>query len=122
MSKANHEIALLIATAFLFIRTVFRSVELSEGFGGKLANNEVEFMILDGVMVILASIVLTVWHPGYGFQGRWNEAGFRFRTSKPKGDQESPETIAVGSSESEKVEPNVSEAVAPGSQTTSHKG
>ena len=80
-------------------------------------------MILDGVMVILSTIFLTIWHPGHGFQGRWNEAGFRFRTSKVRGDQENPETVAVGGSgSSEKVEPNVSEAVTSGSQTTSHKG
>ncbi|UPK91493.1 hypothetical protein LCI18_002428 [Fusarium solani-melongenae] len=92
--------ALFGATACLFIRTVFRSVELSEGFAGKLANQEIEFMILDGVMVILASIFLTIWHPGYGFGKRWNEAGFRFRTSKARIDQEeTPQTVSSGGSE-----------------------
>ncbi|UQC86486.1 RTA1 like protein [Colletotrichum lupini] len=86
----------LFLFAFLFIRTVFRSVELSEGFGGKLANQEVEFMILDGTMIILACSCLTIFHPGYGFGKRWNEAKFRFRASKAKG---SPQTITPGSSE-----------------------
>ncbi|KAK7424071.1 phospholipid-translocating ATPase rsb1 [Neonectria punicea] len=75
--------ALFGATTCLFIRTIFRAIELSEGFAGKLANQEVEFMILDGVMVIL-----------------WNEAGFRFRTSKDTVNQEeTPQTIAPSSSE-----------------------
>ncbi|KAK1716714.1 hypothetical protein CaCOL14_011683 [Colletotrichum acutatum] len=92
--------ALFGATAFLFIRTVFRSVELSEGFGGKLANQEVEFMILDGTMIILACSCLTIFHPGYGFGKRWNEAKFRFRTSKSKINQEgTPQTITPGGSE-----------------------
>lgn len=92
--------ALFGATAFLFIRTVFRSVELSEGFGGKLANQEVEFMILDGTMIILACSCLTIFHPGYGFGKRWNEAKFRFRASKSKFNQEeTSQTITPGSSE-----------------------
>ncbi|OHE92726.1 RTA1 like protein [Colletotrichum orchidophilum] len=92
--------AIFGATAFLFVRTVFRSVELSEGFGGKLANQEVEFMILDGTMIILACLCLTIWHPEYGFGKRWNEAEFRFRTSKAKVNQEeASHTITPGSSE-----------------------
>ncbi len=96
------------ATGLLFIRTVFRSVELSQGFGGKLANNEVEFMVLDGVMVILASICMTVFHPGFGFQGRWRDAGFRFRKPKVVADPEDPQTTAGSSEGSEKVGPEVS--------------
>ncbi|KAK1623517.1 RTA1 like protein [Colletotrichum phormii] len=99
--------ALFGATAFLFIRTVFRSVELSEGFGGKLANQEVEFMILDGTMIILACLCLTIFHPGVGFGKRWNEAKFRFRTSKAKINQEEiSQTITPGGSE--KVAPETS--------------
>jgi len=70
--------AVLLATTTLFIRTVFRSVELSEGFGGKLANEEVTFMILDGVMVIIATICMTGMHPGFAFGKRWNDASFAF--------------------------------------------
>ncbi|KAN0110756.1 RTA1 like domain containing protein [Hyaloscypha variabilis] len=60
-------ITLGIATACLFIRTVFRSVELSGCFTGKLANSQVQFMILDGVMVLVVCISLTVMHSGIGF-------------------------------------------------------
>lgn len=81
-------VALFFATICLFIRTVFRSVELSEGFSGKLANNEVEFMVLDGVMVILASIALTIKHPGRVFRKRWPETKFPFWNSNPKNNQE----------------------------------
>ena len=67
-------------------------------------------MILDGVMVILATTCLTVFHPGFGFQGRWNEAGFPFRTSKTKRNREDPQaTVAESSENSEKVGPQVSE-------------
>lgn len=99
--------ALFTATALLFVRTVFRSVELSEGFGGKLANNQIEFMILDGVMVILASVCLTIWNPGFGFDGRWNEAEFPFAAKKDKVDQEDQHSPASGSND--QVEPAILE-------------
>lgn len=68
-------------------------------------------MVLDGVMVILASICMTVWHPGYGFAKRWNDAKFPFRIRKATNAEEEPQTAtATGSDNGEKVEPNVSEA------------
>lgn len=63
-------------------------------------------MILDGVMVILASICLTIWHPGYGFGKRWNEAGFPFFTPKVKADQEAPQMSSPDGNK--KVEPDMS--------------
>jgi hypothetical protein len=69
---------LLLADVTLFIRTLFRSVELSQGFGGKLANSQVQFMVLDGCMVIIACSCMTFMHPGYAFQKRWNDAKFPF--------------------------------------------
>jgi hypothetical protein len=61
---------LLLADATLFVRTLFRSVELSQGFGGKLANSQVQFMILGGCMVIMACSCMTLIHSGYAFQKR----------------------------------------------------
>lgn len=58
-------------------------------------------MILDGVMVILATICLTVFHPGTGVGRRWNEAKFRFRMSKK--DKADAEAAQVSSNGSEKV-------------------
>ena len=86
--KANSREVTFTATALLFARTVFRAVELSGGFTGTLANNETKFMVLDGVMVILACLCLTAWHPGLGFAGRWKEAEFPFFTSKGQQDRE----------------------------------
>lgn len=88
-------VALALATVCLFIRTVFRSVELSGGFGGHLANSEVQFMVLDGVMVIIACACLTVMHPGIGFGDKWNASKVSFGGKKqgPVGVvEESPES------------------------------
>ncbi|KAF2271318.1 RTA1 like protein [Westerdykella ornata] len=101
--------SLFTATALLFVRTVFRAVELSQGFSGKLANSEVEFMVLDGVMVILASLCLTIWNPGYGFGQRWNEAKFEFGSKTGKGERDAEAQQTPESRSTEKVEPEVSE-------------
>ena len=56
--------AIGIATITILIRCSFRVAELSDGFGGSLANNQVSFMILEGAMIIIASFFLTIAHPG----------------------------------------------------------
>jgi hypothetical protein len=74
--------SLALATLCIFIRSVFRVAELSEGFKGHLANNQISFMILDGTMVIIACFALTIMHPGRGFGRVWEEANFTFLVGK----------------------------------------
>jgi len=71
-----------LATLTVFVRSVFRCVELREGFRGKLANQEVTFMVLEGAMIVIAVAVLTIWHPGWAFRGRWQEAGWSLRADR----------------------------------------
>ena len=84
LDKADELLALAAATLFIFIRSCFRVAELQEGFDGKLANQQVTFMILEGAMVILAVFVLTILHPAIAFQGEWHKANFAIRKSKDK--------------------------------------
>ncbi|KAK3389578.1 putative RTA1 domain protein [Podospora didyma] len=77
-------IALTLATIFIFIRCVFRVAELSDGFNGKLANQQESFMVLEGLMMTLAAIALTVYNPGRSFQGKWTLMNFSFRNSSTK--------------------------------------
>lgn len=67
--------ALGLATVAVFVRSVFRCAELREGFRGKLANQQVTFMDLEGGMIVIVVGLLTVWHPGLLFQGNWQHAG-----------------------------------------------
>lgn len=57
-------IAIFLAGLFIFVRSVFRCAELSNGFGGALANDQITFMVLEGTMMILACGLLTFFHPG----------------------------------------------------------
>jgi len=77
----TRDLALLVSTIAILIRSSFRVAELSGGFHGALANNETTFMVLDGVMIIAAIAVLTVLHPGVSFQGAWSAANFTLRKS-----------------------------------------
>ncbi|KAF7887729.1 hypothetical protein EAF00_010023 [Botryotinia globosa] len=72
---------LCLATVTILIRSIYRCVELSGGFNGPLfIGHEVEFMILEGVMIAIACIGLTVIHPGIAMRGAWLEANFKFRS------------------------------------------
>ncbi|PGH29064.1 hypothetical protein GX50_08196 [[Emmonsia] crescens] len=60
-------VALSLATLFIFIRCVYRIAELSGGWDGPLLKDEPLFFALEGVMIVLAVLVLNAFHPGRGF-------------------------------------------------------
>jgi hypothetical protein len=41
-------------------------------------------MVLDGAMVLSTCIIMCVQHPGIGFDGKWTELSFKWRSSKDK--------------------------------------
>ncbi|KAI5249727.1 putative RTA1 domain protein [Aureobasidium subglaciale] len=97
------QFALPIAALVIMIRCIYRVVELCQGFGGQLANEEIPFDILEGPMIIIACICLTVFHPGFVFRGGyWEASSWVIRTSKKGGIhiKASPEAALV----TEKIE------------------
>jgi hypothetical protein len=70
-------IGLTVGTLAIFVRSIFRVAELREGFDGPLANDEVTFMILEGAMMVIATLCLTVLHPGYCFGGYWDQTSWK---------------------------------------------
>jgi RTA1 like protein len=75
------------ATLAVFVRSVFRCAELRSGFKGKLANQEITFMVLEGAMIISAVALLTIWHPGLVFREKWEAAAWSLRTKKVEVDE-----------------------------------
>ncbi|PYI17479.1 putative RTA1 domain protein [Aspergillus violaceofuscus CBS 115571] len=55
----------VLAYVTVLIRCIYRLPEMAGGWGNPLMQNEKEFMILDGAMVAIAVITLTVLHPLY---------------------------------------------------------
>ncbi|KAI9150563.1 Efflux pump himE [Paramyrothecium foliicola] len=61
----------LFAVGFAYltvlIRCIYRLPEMAGGWGNPRMRNEKEFLILDGLMIALAAVTLTIFHPGYFF-------------------------------------------------------
>jgi hypothetical protein len=55
-----------LGAAYLFI-CAYRIPELLGGWGGELMRIEIEFIILEGVMISLAVLAQTIFHPGIFF-------------------------------------------------------
>lgn len=62
--------AMSFAVLTIFTRCVYRLCELAEGWSGYLITHEWYFIILDALMIALATVTMTIFHPGYAFLGR----------------------------------------------------
>ncbi|KAF7317508.1 hypothetical protein MKEN_00837300 [Mycena kentingensis (nom. inval.)] len=56
--------ALAFSTTALFIRSVYRTIELNDGWLGRIIHTQVYFNVLDGAMVVLAIFTWNFVHPG----------------------------------------------------------
>ncbi|CAG8949279.1 hypothetical protein HYFRA_00004904 [Hymenoscyphus fraxineus] len=79
-------IGLFTSSLTITIRSIYRCVELAGGFNSDLfTGDEAVFMILEGVMIVLATACLTALHPAVAFQGVWHEVDFSYRVKKGQG-------------------------------------
>ncbi|KAK9324685.1 RTA1 like protein-domain-containing protein [Lipomyces orientalis] len=63
--------AVAVAVILVFVRSVYRVVEMAYGWDGYLMTEEGYFLVLDALMVALASWITFVFHPGI-FLGKIN--------------------------------------------------
>ncbi|KAL8869413.1 MAG: hypothetical protein Q9174_004289 [Haloplaca sp. 1 TL-2023] len=58
-----------LVTAFttISVRCIYRIAELAHGWSSEIMRNEDEFIVLEGVVIVIAAVCLTVFHPGYCF-------------------------------------------------------
>ena len=84
--------ALALSTVCIFIRSIFRVAELSEGWEGALIKNQKLFIGLEGVMVTIAVLSLNAFHPGLCFRegytpkSRGHKSGRKFWGKKGSSD------------------------------------
>ena len=108
-----HFAALSISTLAILIRCSFRVAELSGGFNGSLANNQISFMILDGAMMVITVTLLTTAHPGFTIGAIWQAGNFRLRrakkTSKAEAMRETVTTEDTGNGPGSSMETGVLE-------------
>ncbi|KAG8990457.1 hypothetical protein FRB94_000291 [Tulasnella sp. JGI-2019a] len=57
-------LGLAIATILVLIRSVYRTIELLDGWGGPIISNQTLFDCLDGIPISLAMVTLSFFHPG----------------------------------------------------------
>lgn len=74
--------ALAIATICIFWRSVFRVAELSEGWSGPLMRRQDLFIGFEGVMIIVACLVLNVFHPSICFKEMMKSEGVVWKRKK----------------------------------------
>ncbi|KIM85171.1 hypothetical protein PILCRDRAFT_817160 [Piloderma croceum F 1598] len=56
-------------TTCLFIRAVYRTIELADGWTGRIISTQLYFNVLDGAMITLAIYTLNFVHPGVFLHG-----------------------------------------------------
>lgn len=59
--------AISVAVILVYIRCIYRVVELKQGFSGYLMEHEVFIMVLDAMMIALAGFVFVPFHPMFVF-------------------------------------------------------
>ncbi|KAF6744171.1 RTA1-like protein [Ephemerocybe angulata] len=73
--------ALALSTIVLLIRAIYRTIELADGWTGRIISTQVYFNVLDGAMVIIAIWLLNIFHPGVFL---FPELGLRDSLKKPE--------------------------------------
>ncbi len=61
-------IAILTSYITIFLRCVYRIAEMAGGWRNRIMQDQVSFIILDGVMCIVAVYALNIFHPGFLFK------------------------------------------------------
>jgi hypothetical protein len=61
-------IAITVAYCTIFIRCVYRIAEMAGGWSNPIMQDQIAFIVLDGVMCIIAVLALNLFHPGFLFE------------------------------------------------------
>lgn len=59
--------AITVAYCAIIIRCIYRVPEMQMGWASDLMQNETTFLILDGTMILIAILTLTIFHPCHWF-------------------------------------------------------
>jgi hypothetical protein len=57
--------AMILSIVCIYIRSIYRTIELSQGWDGYLITHESYFIALDGAMMVISVAVFNVLHPGW---------------------------------------------------------
>ncbi|KAF8674234.1 RTA1 protein [Rhizoctonia solani] len=57
-------VGLAIASLFILVRSIYRTIELSDGWNGRVISTEKWFNWFDGGAIVVAMVTFNVFHPG----------------------------------------------------------
>ncbi|KAH3661965.1 hypothetical protein OGAPHI_006144 [Ogataea philodendri] len=94
--------AISLSVLLVFVRSIYRLIELAEGFSSHLATTEIYFFILEALMMSLAILIMLVIYPGFVYGRNLNipvdkrlSTTFSFKRPQPYyGEYAQPESKA----------------------------
>lgn len=57
--------AMVLSVVCIYIRSIYRTIELSQGWSGYLITRERYFIALDGTMMVISVGIFNIFHPGW---------------------------------------------------------
>ena len=57
--------AMVLSVLSIYVRSIYRTIELSQGWSGYLITTERYFIALDGSMMVVAVGIFNFFHPGW---------------------------------------------------------
>ncbi|KAJ5888692.1 RTA1-domain-containing protein [Penicillium taxi] len=57
--------AIVLSVAVIYVRSIYRAIELVQGWSGFLITHEVYLVAMDGAMMVIAVGVFNIFHPGW---------------------------------------------------------
>jgi hypothetical protein len=58
-------LAMIVSVLCIYVRSIYRTIELLQGWRGYLITHELYFIVLDGVMMVVAVAVFNIVNPGW---------------------------------------------------------
>ncbi|KAI9743445.1 MAG: hypothetical protein M1818_002757 [Claussenomyces sp. TS43310] len=69
---------LSLAIIFILARSAYRIDELSDGYNGSIFHDQTSFIVLEGVLISIATFLLNLTHPSYTFDEQGQLIGGHF--------------------------------------------
>lgn len=82
-----YALGITLAVIAVFIRCIYRVVELAQGFSGYLITHEVYIMTLDATMIAICCIIFVLFHPQI-IMGTGNVIGLKSMANSPQEEAE----------------------------------
>ena len=102
-----------LATILVLVYTIVRLAEMATGPSSTLFQSQAGFMVVDGVIPLIACLLLTIFHPGAAFGPAWGPTSVR---GKKRRAPPAPLKHPKGYNAHHRYDPNIKNHNSPSSQ------